>query len=209
MNFDREISIIAVRNRTGDTAFYPLAQNWHRQGVLRLSLATHNDPMQMQAEAIARQILEKYQYVGVFTLELFQKGNQLIANEMAPRVHNSGHWSIEASSCSQFENHLRAICGFPLGDTSVVSRAAMVNLIGSVPNLDTLLGLEWLHPHWYGKKVLPGRKVGHLTLLDNHLCKNESAESDFNTKLLQLLEWVGEHDVARSFQEFTDRAQRL
>ena len=128
--FKREISVIAAREQNGEAVFYPISENHHRDSILRLSISRLDDPLQTQANAMIKKIMEDLDYVGVMALELFQVDDQLFANEFAPRVHNSGHWTIEAAQTSQFENHLRAICGLPLGGTACERPAAMVNLIG-------------------------------------------------------------------------------
>jgi len=167
VNFSRELSILAVRSRSGETAFYPLVENHHRGGILRLSLAPAprlHPALQCDAENAARQLLEALDYVGVLAIELFECDCRLLANEMAPRVHNSGHWSIEGAVTSQFENHLRAIAGLPLGDTRTLGHSAMLNLIGELPEPAGLLAIPDAHLHVYGKALRPGRKVGHVTL---------------------------------------------
>ena len=167
VNFSRELSILAVRGRGGETAFYPLVENHHRGGILRLSLAPApqlSDSLQREAENAARQILEALDYVGVLAVELFECGGRLLASEMAPRVHNSGHWSIEGAVASQFENHLRAVAGLPLGETRALGYCAMLNLIGEVPEPQELLAVSDAHLHLYGKSLRPGRKVGHVTV---------------------------------------------
>ena len=162
--FDREVSVIAVRGRSGETLYYPLSENAHQDGVLRLSASRPGDPMQVLAENYARRLLDRLAYVGVLALELFQTGGTLLASEMAPRVHNSGHWTIEGAQTSQFENHLRAILGLPLGATAPVGYAAMVNFIGTMPDAGPVLALPGVHLHAYGKQARPGRKLGHATL---------------------------------------------
>ncbi len=164
--FEREVSVIGVRGRGGELRFYPLVENHHQQGILRLSLNLHEDPLQSLAEGYCRRLLNHFGYVGVLAVEFFQVEDRLLANEMAPRVHNSGHWTIEGAVVSQFENHLRAVAGMPLGDTSALGHAAMLNLIGELPDLDTLLAVPGLHLHLYGKSSRPGRKLGHITLLE-------------------------------------------
>ena len=164
--FERELSILAVRGLTGDIRFYPLVENQHQDGILRISKAPAPDlspAMQQQAESYARLVLESLEYVGVLAIEFFQVSDRLIANEMAPRVHNSGHWTIEGAQTSQFENHLRAICGLPLGATEAVGTSAMQNLIGELPDTTTILALPDAHLHLYGKAPRPGRKLGHVT----------------------------------------------
>ena len=167
VTFTRELSILAVRGRSGETQFYPLVENHHRHGILRLSLAPAPNllpALQKEAEDAARHILEALDYVGVLAVELFERGGHLLANEIAPRVHNSGHWSIEGAVTSQFENHLRAVAGLPLGDTRTLGHCAMLNLIGEVPDSAELLLVPDAHLHLYGKSLRPGRKVGHVTL---------------------------------------------
>ncbi len=167
--FQRELSIIAVRGRDGETAFYPLVQNHHYEGILRLSLAPAPKltlALQAAAEDLARRVLDELAYVGVLAIELFEVEGRLLANEMAPRVHNSGHWSIEGAACSQFENHLRAIAGLPLGSTAAVGHSAMLNLIGTAPDVATMAGIAGAHVHLYGKSERPNRKIGHVTLRD-------------------------------------------
>ncbi|WP_304224067.1 5-(carboxyamino)imidazole ribonucleotide synthase [Gracilinema caldarium] len=162
--FTREVSIIAVRSSTGEEAFYPLTENIHREGILRFSRPHAADPRQAEAESYARKILDRLNYVGVLALELFDTPEALVANETAPRVHNSGHWTIEGASTSQFENHLRAILGLPLGRTDLRGAAAMINCIGSLPKREAILAIPGAHYHDYGKEGRPGRKVGHYTL---------------------------------------------
>jgi len=163
--FDRELSLIAVRGGGGETRFYPLAENVHEGGILRTTRAPAAAAPQAQAEEYATRLLDELGYVGVLALELFDVGGDLVANELAPRVHNTGHWTIEGAETSQFENHLRAILGLPLGNTAARGAATMLNLIGSVPALDGLLRAG-AHVHLYDKAPRPGRKLGHITLLD-------------------------------------------
>jgi 5-(carboxyamino)imidazole ribonucleotide synthase len=165
--FEREVSLLAVRSRNGETAFYPLIENHHRDGILRLSLCPAPraaSELQREAEAYARSALEALNYVGVLAIEFFERDGHLLANEMAPRVHNSGHWTIEGAEVSQFENHLRAITGWPLGSTATVGYSAMLNLIGTIPDLRKVLATENVHLHLYGKTPRPNRKLGHITL---------------------------------------------
>jgi 5-(carboxyamino)imidazole ribonucleotide synthase len=165
--FDAEVSIIAVRGVDGELAFYPLNLNVHRDGILRLTRAPYgNAALTRQAQRAAKKLLEHFKYVGVLTIEFFVKQGKLIANEMAPRVHNSGHWTIEGAVTSQFENHVRAIAGLPLGSTAARGHSAMINLIGELPGRDPLLAEAGLHWHDYGKSPRPGRKLGHLTLCE-------------------------------------------
>lgn len=164
--FEREISILTVRGQDGAQAFYPLVENVHQEGILRTSrVLERSAPLQALAEQHARRLLEDLDYVGVLAVEFFVREGQLLANEMAPRVHNSGHWTIEGAETSQFENHLRAVLGWPLGATLVPRPVALVNLIGAIPEPASLLTLPGVHLHDYGKKPRPGRKVGHVTVL--------------------------------------------
>ena len=165
--FRRELSVLAVRSRDGETAFYPLVENHHRGGILRLSLAPApglEPAVQRAAEDIARRVLESLKYVGVLAIEFFEHEGRLQANEMAPRVHNSGHWTIEGAITSQFENHLRAVLGLPLGSTGAAGHCAMLNLIGELPEPSEVLAVPDAHLHLYGKVPRPGRKLGHVTL---------------------------------------------
>jgi 5-(carboxyamino)imidazole ribonucleotide synthase len=167
MRFERELSLIAVRGRDGETAFYPLIENHHRQGILRKSIAPApalTTDLQAAAEAYATRILEHLSYVGVLALELFEANGVLVVNEIAPRVHNSGHFSIEGCRTSQFENHLRAILGLPLGDVSALAYSSMLNLVGALPQSAAVLAVPDAHLHLYGKSPRPGRKVGHITV---------------------------------------------
>jgi len=165
--FERELSIIAVRSSLGEVACYPLVQNQHEGGILRKTLAPAPGvtvPLERAASQYIEKLLAHLDYVGVLALELFQVGEQLLANEIAPRVHNTGHWTIEGASTSQFENHLRAILGLPLGATDALSPCAMLNLIGDAPDPSAVLAVPDAHLHWYGKAPRPGRKVGHITV---------------------------------------------
>jgi 5-(carboxyamino)imidazole ribonucleotide synthase len=167
VDFDRELSIIGARGRDGGTVFYPVVENVHRDGILRRSVAPVlglAPKLQEVAEAHAQAVMAELGYVGVLAIELFQRGDELLANEMAPRVHNSGHWTIEGAETSQFENHLRAVCGMPLGPARAVGSSAMVNLIGRLPDLQAVLAIPGAHLHLYGKQPRPGRKLGHVTL---------------------------------------------
>ena len=166
VRFDRELSIVGVRGRDGATAFWQLAENVHREGILRVSRAPAADAPQEEAEAIATALMDALDYVGVLAVELFEVGGRLLANEFAPRVHNTAHWTIDGAVTSQFENHLRAVLGLPLGSTAARGECVMVNLVGAVPGLDALLDHPGARVHLYGKEPRPGRKVGHVTLVD-------------------------------------------
>jgi 5-(carboxyamino)imidazole ribonucleotide synthase len=176
VTFDYEVSCLAVRGRDGAIAFYPLSRNVHHAGILRVTLAPwHNTALERAARRHLRALLGRLGYVGVLAVEFFVRNGQLIANEMAPRVHNSGHWTIEGAVTSQFENHVRAIAGLPLGATTPLGHAGMVNLIGTVPRKEPLLALRGLHLHDYGKDPRPGRKVGHLTLISPSRSRRDDA----------------------------------
>ncbi len=177
--FTREVSIIAARSVSGSVVFYPLSENLHKGGILRIAENRANDPMQTQAEDYISRLLNALDYVGVMALELFEVEGQLIANEFAPRVHNSGHWTIEGAETSQFENHLRAILDLPLGSTAAVGKAAMVNFIGGIPAIEDVMVIDNTHLHLYGKSSRKGRKVAHATV------RTESAEQ-FEQSLRQL-----------------------
>jgi 5-(carboxyamino)imidazole ribonucleotide synthase len=164
--FERELSVVAVRGRDGEFRTWPLTENWHVDGVLSASLAPAKVDAALASVAFAhaRKLAEALDYVGVFALELFCRDGVLLANELAPRVHNSGHWTIEGSETSQFQNHLRAVLGLPLGDTRMVGTACMLNWIGAMPEADAVLCEAGGHWHDYGKEPRAGRKVGHATL---------------------------------------------
>lgn len=163
--FEREISIIGARSVNGATKFYPIADNTHAHGILRYSIAPFvNARLQKQAESYLKRVLKHLDYAGILTIEFFVKRGQLIANEMAPRVHNSGHWTIEGAVTSQFENHVRAILGLPLGETRAQGHSAMINFIGTLPEPADLLHIPGLHYHSYDKVPRANRKLGHCTI---------------------------------------------
>ena len=167
VDFDFEVSIIAVRSISGETAFYPLTHNQHQEGILRVSKAPFKNPvLQGKAERYAKQLLQVLNYVGVLAIEFFVKGDDLIANEMAPRVHNSGHWTIEGAKTSQFENHLRAVTNMPLGSTEAVGDVTMINIIGSYDELEPYRDQLNATIHNYHKSARPGRKLAHVTIID-------------------------------------------
>jgi 5-(carboxyamino)imidazole ribonucleotide synthase len=172
--FSREISIVGARSATGQTVFYPLSANSHGGGILHYSIAPFTNPqLERRARTYLKRVMNALAYVGVLTIEFFVVKGRLVANEMAPRVHNSGHWTIEGCVTSQFENHLRAICGLPLGSTRPLGHTAMINFLGQMPSRERLLAIEGLAYHDYGKQPRPGRKVGHCTIL-----KTRPAERD-------------------------------
>jgi len=166
--FDYEVSAIGVRGLEGEFAMYPLNRNLHRDGILRLTRAPWKSAkLEAAARRTLRKVMEHFDYVGVLAIEFFVCRGRLLANEMAPRVHNSGHWTIEGAVTSQFENHVRAIAGLPLGSTAARGHSAMLNLIGAMPDRTALLEEPGLHLHDYGKSPRPGRKLGHLTIVES------------------------------------------
>jgi 5-(carboxyamino)imidazole ribonucleotide synthase len=167
--FDKEMSLVGARNAKGETVFYPLTHNLHQDGILKMSVAVPNAShslLQAKAEKMLSAIMHKLNYIGVMAMECFIVGDELLINELAPRVHNSGHWTQNGASISQFELHLRAILGLPLPKPDVFSPSVMVNLIGTELNINWL-SIDLVHLHWYEKEVRVGRKVGHLNLTHN------------------------------------------
>lgn len=170
IRFTRELSIIAVRSSTGEMAAYPIAENQHNDGILRYSTAPApllDEHIAKQASLYIRELMDEMQHVGALTLELFETGTGLIANEMAPRVHNSGHWSMLGAASSQFENHVRAICGLPLGNTDAKHPTCMINLISDKGEIGKILSLPYVQVHLYGKEERAGRKLGHINVEAN------------------------------------------
>jgi 5-(carboxyamino)imidazole ribonucleotide synthase len=185
VEFTRELSVLAVRGGDGRIGYYPLIENQHQDGMLRLSLAPapHASPdLQAEAETMAKKLLDRLDYVGVLALELFETRSGLIANEIAPRVHNSGHFTIEGAVTSQFENHLRAVAGLPLGSTALIGHSAMINLIGSIPDRASVLAVEGAHLHLYGKPARTGRKLGHITI-----CGSDAVTRDAGVARLEAI----------------------
>lgn len=170
--FEKEMSLIGARNAKGETVFYPLTNNFHQDGILKISVVQPNksDSLQIKAEQMLSAIMHKLNYIGVMAMECFIVGNELLINELAPRVHNSGHWTQNGASISQFELHLRAILGLPFPKPDVFTPSVMVNLIGTELNLNWL-SIDLVHLHWYEKEVRVGRKVGHLNLTHNQTNK--------------------------------------
>ena len=165
--FDGEVSVIGARSTRGEVAVYPLNGNVHAGGILRLTRAPSGTArLQRTASRYLSRALDHFGYVGILTIEFFVRRGRLIANEIAPRVHNSGHWTIEGAATSQFENHLRAILGLPLGSTAARGHSAMVNIIGRMPAQAALLAMGPVHLHAYGKAPRPGRKLGHCTVIE-------------------------------------------
>ncbi|HQR06045.1 MAG TPA: 5-(carboxyamino)imidazole ribonucleotide synthase [Gemmatales bacterium] len=194
VKFDREVSLLSVRSTTGETRFYPLVQNFHQDGILQRSLAPAPDltpELQTLAEIYATRALDALGYAGVLAIEFFQKDNKLIVNEMAPRVHNSGHWTIEGAVTSQFENHVRAITGLPLGSTELIGQVGMINLLGKVPDRSTVLSTQdsglSTYLHIYGKKTLPGRKLGHITFVAHGAKDRDEAVNSYQNAINESL----------------------
>ena len=167
VDFERELSILAARGRDGSRVFYPLTENHHRDGILRTSHAPAPglaDGLQRAAEEFAGSVMERLDYVGVLAIELFQRRGRLLANEMAPRVHNSGHWTLDGADTSQFENHIRAVTGLPLAAPRMAGPAAMLNIIGELPGAAAVTAIPGAHLHLYDKAPRPGRKLGHVNV---------------------------------------------
>ena len=162
--FEREVSIVGTRGKDGNIALYPLAENTHTHGVLALSTAIDEPLLQQQAEAIFAATAKELDYVGVLALEFFELDGTLLVNEIAPRVHNSGHWTQQGAETCQFENHLRAVCGLPLGSTSLTRPTSMINILGEDVLPNEILAIEGCHIHWYGKEKRAGRKMGHINV---------------------------------------------
>jgi 5-(carboxyamino)imidazole ribonucleotide synthase len=165
--FERELSALSVRARGGEVASYPLVENHHEAGILRLTLAPApglTPELESQAAALSAALLDQFEYVGLLAVELFQVEGRLLANEIAPRVHNSGHWTMDGAHCSQFENHLRAGLGWPLGGTSSSGYTAMLNILSVEPDPAEVLSLPDAHLHLYDKEPRPGRKLGHVNI---------------------------------------------
>ena len=195
--FQAECSLVAVRGMEGETRTWPLAKNVHSNGILMLSMpGVFDDALQSLATRKMKALLEHFDYRGVLTIEFFLADGKLLANEFAPRVHNSGHWSIDGAVCSQFENHVRAVAGMPLGETTMTSHSVMFNWIGEMPDRDHAMEIPGLHWHDYGKAPRPGRKIGHATLTaasEDELKRNagrlaEIAGGEFPRLLSQLFD---------------------
>ena len=185
--FSREVSIVGARSAAGHTVFYPLSANTHGGGILHYSIAPFASPaLERRARMYLKRVMNALAYVGVLTIEFFVVKGRLIANEMAPRVHNSGHWTIEGCVTSQFENHLRAICDLPLGSTRALGHTAMINFLGKMPDRERLLAVEGLAFHDYGKEPRPGRKLGHCTILKRRATERDAALAD----ALKSIEWA-------------------
>jgi len=183
--FDRELSIVGVRGVDGAIACWRVVENEHRDGILHLTRAPapSSEALTARAQEIASELLLALDHVGVLAIELFDVEGDLLANEVAPRVHNSGHWTIEGAMTSQFENHVRAVLGLPLGDTSARGTAAMLNCVGAMPDAGAVLTVPGAHLHDYGKAARPGRKLGHITVVAD-------SPADLDARLARLLPLV-------------------
>lgn len=201
ISFSREVSLVGVRSKKGEYAYYPLVENHHHEGQLHLTVAPAphtTEELQQQAQDIFNKLAEKLDYVGVMAVEFFQVGEDLMVNEIAPRVHNSGHWTMQGADTCQFENHLRAIFGLPLGSTELRSTTAMVNIIGCGSFNRDMLSIPGCHIHWYGKTARAKRKLGHFNV------------SAYDTKTLaERLKELASHLPDESFPILKDRTQRL
>ncbi len=167
VDFDREVSVIAVRSRRGSIRYWDPTENQHVDGILRVSRAPATGLAAGSLHRVRQWVdtlLTELRYTGVLAVEFFLRGDEWIANEMACRVHNSGHWTVEGAATSQFENHVRAVAGLPLGSTRCIEPSTMVNLIGTMPEARSLLSVPGAALHVYGKSPAPGRKLGHVTL---------------------------------------------
>jgi len=201
MQFDRELSLIGARTESGDVTFYPLVENRHHQGQLHLTVAPApqiTDALQTQAETAFTKLANALNYVGVLAVEFFQIGEQLLVNEIAPRVHNSGHWTMQGADTCQFENHMRAVCNLPIGNTATYASSAMVNIIGVGSFSRDMLGIPCCHLHWYGKESRPKRKLGHFNL---------NAEN--YSQLAARLESLTQHLASSDFPILNDAIEEL
>ncbi|MGB1200032.1 MAG: 5-(carboxyamino)imidazole ribonucleotide synthase [Cognaticolwellia aestuarii] len=197
--FDREVSLVGARNTKGEIAVYPLTENHHVNGVLSVSIAIESEvKLQAQAKEVFTKLVEKLDYVGILAIEFFQVGDTLLVNEIAPRVHNSGHWTQQGADTCQFENHLRAICGLPLGSTELIRPTAMVNILGEDQVPDEVLAIPSLTMHWYNKGKRAGRKMGHINLSGN-------SEQQLTKRLVQLAKILD----PKAFPELADFSTKL
>ncbi|TRX58163.1 5-(carboxyamino)imidazole ribonucleotide synthase [Thalassomonas sp. M1454] len=190
--FDREVSIVGARNSKGEIAVYPITENHHTNGVLSVSLAMPvPTKLQEQAFEVFSKLAEKLDYVGVLAIEFFQVGDTLLVNEIAPRVHNSGHWTQQGCDTCQFENHLRAICGLPLGNTELIRPTAMINILGQDSVPEAVLAMPGVAIHWYNKEKRNGRKMGHINVCGN----NEQELADKLSQLAEILDPLAFEDI--------------
>ncbi|WP_391088752.1 5-(carboxyamino)imidazole ribonucleotide synthase [Vibrio sp. NH-UV-68] len=198
--FDREVSLVGARGKDGSVAVYPLAENVHTNGVLTLSTAIADIELQQQAKQMFTAVANSLEYVGVLALEFFDVDGTLLVNEIAPRVHNSGHWTQQGAETCQFENHLRAVCGLPLGSTKLIRSTAMINILGEDTLPPQVLAIGGCHIHWYGKEKRAGRKMGHI-----NVCGDYNGELQRKLcKLAQILDkhaFPAVHEFAANFSE--------
>ncbi|KPH64855.1 5-(carboxyamino)imidazole ribonucleotide synthase [Pseudoalteromonas sp. NEC-BIFX-2020_002] len=186
--FDREVSIIGARDKSGNTVIYPLTENQHTNGVLTLSIAgKEKTTIQQQAEDAFNKLATELDYVGVLAIEFFDVDGQLLVNEIAPRVHNSGHWTQQGTHSSQFENHMRAVAGLPLGNTQLQRVTAMINVLGQAAIPTQVLSVPDVTSHWYGKTAKPGRKMGHINV-------SAATLHELGERLAELSEHLPEED---------------
>lgn len=198
--FKREVSLVGARAKDGSVAVYPLAENIHTDGVLTLSTAIADTELQEQAKAMFTSVAERLEYVGVLALEFFDVDGTLLVNEIAPRVHNSGHWTQQGAETCQFENHLRAVCGLPLGSTKLIRSTSMINILGEDTLPAEVLAMDGCHVHWYGKEKRAGRKMGHI-----NVCGDYNGELQRKlcalANLLDKQAFPAVHEFAESFSE--------
>ncbi|ENJ2789814.1 5-(carboxyamino)imidazole ribonucleotide synthase [Vibrio parahaemolyticus] len=198
--FNREVSLVGARGKDGSVEVYPLAENVHTNGVLSLSTAIDAPELQAQAKQMFTAVADNLDYVGVLALEFFDVEGTLLVNEIAPRVHNSGHWTQQGAETCQFENHLRAVCGLPLGSTKLIRETSMVNILGEDTLPETLLAMDGCHIHWYGKEKREGRKMGHINVCGDY-------PGELHRRLCALAE-VLDPMTFPAVQEFAKQAQR-
>lgn len=186
--FCREVSVIGARDKYGNMAIYPVTENEHTNGVLTLSIARELcEKIQSQGELAFKKLATKMDYVGVLAIEFFDVNGTLMVNEIAPRVHNSGHWTQQGCASSQFENHMRAVCGLPLGSTELLRPSAMINVLGQSSIPTQVLNTSEVLSHWYGKSQKPGRKMGHINI-------SASSNEKLGTKLEALAKILPQSD---------------
>lgn len=196
--FDREVSLIGARGKDGEIQAYPLAENVHTDGVLSLSTAIDDVELQQQAKTMFTAVAERLDYVGVLALEFFDVQGALLVNEIAPRVHNSGHWTQQGAETCQFENHLRAVCGMPLGSTKLIRPTAMINILGEDTLPNAILAQAGCHVHWYGKEKRAGRKMGHINV-----------SADYNAELQRTLCGLAKILDKRAYPAIHDFAEQM
>ncbi|ARC90991.1 5-(carboxyamino)imidazole ribonucleotide synthase [Vibrio coralliilyticus] len=194
--FQREVSLVGARGKNGEVAVYPLAENVHTNGVLSVSTAIADTELQQQAQEMFTAVANELNYVGVLALEFFDLNGTLLVNEIAPRVHNSGHWTQQGAETCQFENHLRAVCGMPLGSTKLIRETSMINILGEDTLPESVLAMPGCHVHWYGKDKRAGRKMGHI-----NVCGDYSGELQRQlSALAEVLDadaFAAVHEIAR------------